>query len=192
MAYPTPPVGTPNPAVGRGGPWHGGARTRGAGSRRVWPDRWAMTPPTPTPPGRAVGVPADGTRRGVPHAYIALYPVVSLLSIYAPLEEGWLHDETASLSGRVSGYGDKPRGDQASGSQWILMGLRRDWAVCVSIGTRNVPVIGTRNVPGQRAGSEVVMTAPVRTPASRRLLGSRGGGSPSRVRRGGASGSCCP
>lgn len=45
---------------------------------------------------------------------------------------------------------------------------------------------------GQRAGSSVVMTDPVPTPVIRRRFDSRGDGSPWRVRRAVACGSCCP
>ncbi len=81
-----------------------------------------------------------------------------------------------------------------------------DRAFSVSMGIENVRVLGIEDVrvrallrggsgatgAGQRAGSEVVMRGSLSRQAIRRPLGSRGGGSPWRVRRGGASGSCCP
>ncbi len=84
------------------------------------------------------------------------------------------------------------------GAQFVQQG--------VSMGIENVRVLGIEDVrvrallrggsgatgAGQRAGSEVVMRGSLSRQAIRRPLGSRGGGSPWRVRRGGASGSCCP
>ena len=99
------------------------------------------------------------------------------------------------------GLGDNPVAHSAADTRSVR---RSD--IMLSMGIENVRVLGIEDVrvrallrggsgatgAGQRAGSEVVMRGSLSRQAIRRLLGSRGGGSPWRVRRGGASGSCCP
>ncbi len=111
----------------------------------------------------------------------------------------------SSMRPRVTGR-HPPHSERYMPPDGVLNGRFSLPAGTVSMGIENVRVLGIEDVrvrallrggsgatgAGQRAGSEVVMRGSLSRQAIRRPLGSRGGGSPWRVRRGGASGSCCP